>query len=131
MAPKVPHPQDEVQAHSIQNPESFWTHQADQLYWHKRPSRALARSTKSLSNGISYPTFTWFPDGLISTSYNCVDRHVLDGNGDSTAIIWDSPVTGHKEKYTYSQLLQEVETLAGVLKEEGVTKGDVVLVYSI
>ena len=55
----------------------------------------------------------------------------MNGNGDSTAIIWDSPVTGQKEKYTYSQLLQEVETLAGVLKEEGVTKGDVVLVYSI
>ena len=47
------------------------------------------------------------------------------------AIIWDSPVTGSKEKYTYSQLLQEVETLAGVLREEGVRKGDVVLVYSI
>ena len=120
-----------VEAHSIRNPESFWTHQAEQLYWHKRPSRALARLTKTLSNGTSHPSFTWFPDGEISTSYNCVDRHVKNGNGDSVAIIWDSPVTGSKEKYTYSQLLQEVETLAGVLREEGVRKGDVVLVYSI
>ena len=55
----------------------------------------------------------------------------MNGNGDATAIIWDSPVTGCKEKYTYTQLLHEVETLAGVLKEEGVTKGDVVLVYSM
>ncbi|CAD6592115.1 MAG: hypothetical protein ASARMPREDX12_005665 [Alectoria sarmentosa] len=129
MAPKSPHPQDEVQAHSIRNPESFWTHQAEQLYWHKRPSRALARLTKTLSNGTSHSSFTWFPDGEISTSYNCVDRHVKNGNGGSVAIIWDSPVTGSKEKYTYSQLLQEVETLAGVLREEGVRKGDVVLVY--
>lgn len=130
MAPKPPHPQDEVQAHSISDPESFWKHQAEQLHWHKKPSRALARSTKNLSNGISHPSFKWFPDGEISTCYNCVDRHVENGNGDATAIIWDSPVTGSKEEYTYSQLLQEVETLAGVLREEGVRKGDVVLVYS-
>ncbi len=131
MAPETPHPQDEVQAHSLQSPESFWSHQAEQLYWHKKPSRALARPTKNLSSGISHPSFTWFLDGEISTSYNCIDRHVINGNGDSTAIIWDSPVTGCKEKYTYSQLLQEVEELAGVLREEGVRKGDVVLVYSM
>ena len=130
MAPKPSHPQDEVQAHSIQDPDSFWRHQAEQLHWHTKPSRILARSTKNVSKGISHPSFTWFPDGEISTSYNCVDRHVRNGNGDATAIIWDSPVTGSKEIYTYSQLLQEVETLAGVLREEGVRKGDVVLVYS-
>ena len=130
MSPQPQHPQDEAQADSIQNPESFWSHQAEQLYWHKKPSRALARPTKKLSNGISHPSFAWFPEGELSTSYNCVDRHVINGNGETTAIIWDSPVTGCKEKYTYSQLLQEVEALAGVLREEGVRKGDVVLVYS-
>ena len=131
MASKPPHPQDEVQAHSIRDPESFWTHQAEQLHWHKKPSRALARPTKNLSNGISHPSFNWFPDGEISTSYNCLDRHVKNRSGDSLAIIWDSPVTESKERYTYNQLLQEVETLAGVLREEGVRKGDVVLVYSM
>lgn len=91
----------------------------------------MALSTKKLPSGISHPSFSWFPDGEISNSYNCVDRHVKNGNGESTAIIWDSPVTGSKEKYTYSQLLSEVETLAGVLREEGVKKGDVVLMYSM
>ena len=130
MSQQPPHLQDEVQANSIRNLESFWSHQAEQLHWHKKPSRALARLTKNLSNGISHPSFAWFPDGEISTSYNCIDRHVINGNGESTAIIWDSPVTGCKEKYTYSQLLEEVETFAGVLRIEGVRKGDVVLVYS-
>jgi propionyl-CoA synthetase len=51
------------------------------------------------------------------------------GNGDKLAICWDSPVTGLKEQYTYKQLLDEVETLAGTLREEGVKKGDVVLIY--
>lgn len=59
-----------------------------------------------------------------------VDRHVVAGNGNKVAVIWDSPVTGSKEKITYKQLLEEVSTFAAVLREEGVKKGDVVLVYS-
>ena len=59
-----------------------------------------------------------------------MDRHVLAGHGEQNAVIWDSPVTKTKEKFTYNRLLAEVETLAGVLREEGVKKGDVVLVYS-
>ena len=125
------HPQDIVQAYSLRNPDSFWRHQADQLEWHRKPSCALARPTKKLASGIQHPSFSWFPDGVISTCYNCIDRHVKAGNGDVNAIIWDSPVTGSKERYTYTQLLSEVETLAGVLREEGVQKGDVVLVYSV
>ncbi|KAL8786665.1 MAG: hypothetical protein Q9195_008119 [Heterodermia aff. obscurata] len=125
-----PHAQDESHAASLRDPESFWSSQAEQLFWHKKPSRALQTSTRRLANGIEHPTHTWFPGGEISTTYNCVDRHVAGGNGDSVAIIWDSPVTGNKAKYTYRQLLGEVEALAGVLREEGVKKGDVVLVYS-
>lgn len=125
----APHIQDEVQSHSLRDPESFWAHQAEQLYWHKKPSRVLEQPTRKLASGVEHPSFTWFPGGEISTSYNCIDRHVQNGNGEATAIIWDSPVTGSKEKYSYNQLLAEVETLAGVLREEGVKKGDVVLVY--
>lgn len=53
-----------------------------------------------------------------------------NGLGDQVAIIWESPVTHTVEKYTYAQLLDEVEVLAGVLREEGVRKGDVVIIYS-
>ncbi|MCJ1389834.1 hypothetical protein MMC18_002691 [Xylographa bjoerkii] len=123
------HMQDHVQTGSLEDAESFWAHQAEQLYWHKKPSKTLTKTTKSLSGKITHPHWTWFPGGEISTSYNCIDRHVNNGRGDATAIIWDSPVTGRKEKYTYSQLLSEVEILAGVLREEGVKKGDVVLIY--
>jgi propionyl-CoA synthetase len=128
MAPH--HLQDEVQRDSLANPEAFWSRQAENLHWHKKPSRALKSTTKVLPGGISHPHWSWFPDGEINTSYNCIDRHVEAGNGDHLAIIWESPVSGSKEKYTYKQLLHEVETLAGVLREEGVRKGDVVLIYS-
>ncbi|CAO1597425.1 MAG: hypothetical protein LQ349_000632 [Xanthoria aureola] len=123
------HPQDDVQSHSLDDPDSFWAHQATQLHWHKKPSGTLKRLTKSLASGVQHSSYTWFPGGRLSTTFNCVDRHVLAGNGDSTAIIWDSPVTGSKQQVSYAQLLHEVETLAAVLRDEGVTKGDVVLVY--
>ena len=124
------HPQDQVQRHSISDPESFWSHQADQLHWHKKPTAALARTTKSLKSGEKHAHWEWFPDGEISTCYNCVDRHVLAGHGEAPAILYDSPVTNTKQRITYKQLLDEVEVFAGVLREEGVKKGDVVLVYS-
>jgi propionyl-CoA synthetase len=124
------HIQDEVYASSIADPEAFWSRQAQNVVWHKKPSQALQKSTKTLEKSkITHDHWSWFPDGEISTTYNCVDRHVVAGNGDKVAIYWDSPVTRQKEQYTYKQLLEEVETLAGALREEGVKRGDVVLIY--
>jgi propionyl-CoA synthetase len=124
------HIQDEVLRHSLQDPEEFWRHQAEHLHWHKPFSSTIQLTQKTLKNGVTHDSWEWFPDGEISTCYNCVDRHVLDGHGDSVAIYFDSPVTNTKEKYTYSQLLHEVETLAGALREQGINKGDVVMLYS-
>lgn len=125
------HPQDAVHELSLRDPEAFWGHHAKQLHWHKQPSRTLVRTTKTLPSGVSHEHWSWFPDGEISTTYNCVDRHVENGNGDNIAIVWESPVTGQRETYTYRQLQDEVEVLAGVLREEGVRKGDVVIIYSM
>ncbi|KAJ9611964.1 hypothetical protein H2200_003559 [Cladophialophora chaetospira] len=121
--------QDAVQKASLSDPEKFWDKHAKDLYWHKPYSAVLRQQTKKLKDGTTHPHWSWFPDGEISTTYNCLDRHVKAGNGDKIAMIWDSPVSGSKEKYTYSQMLEEVEILAGVLREEGVKKGDVVLIY--
>ncbi|KAH7354600.1 hypothetical protein BKA66DRAFT_575466 [Pyrenochaeta sp. MPI-SDFR-AT-0127] len=124
------HVQDQVYAASVADPEAFWTRQAENLHWHKKPTKALQRNTKRLQkSNVSHDHWSWYADGEISTTYNCVDRHVVKGNGHKLAICWDSPVTGQKEQYSYKQLLQEVEVLAGVLREEGVKRGDVVLIY--
>lgn len=132
MAPEsLPHLQDEVLRQSLQDPKTFWARQAESLTWHKKPSKTLDRAKKSLEAGaVTHDTWSWFPGGEISTCYNCVDRHVAAGNGHVPAIRWDSPVTNTKETLTYAQLLDEVEVLAGALREEGVQKGDVVLIYS-
>jgi propionyl-CoA synthetase len=119
----------DVHAASLKDPNEFWAHQAQQLTWTSTPTSAFRKATKKLKDGSSHDSWTWFPEGEISTSYNCIDRHVEAGNGDTTAIIWDSPVSGNKQKISYAELQQEVATLAGVLREEGVKKGDVVLIY--
>ncbi|KAI0439113.1 AMP-binding enzyme [Xylaria telfairii] len=121
--------QDEVQTHSVRDPDAFWSAQAALLHWHKPPTSTLTKTTKRLKDGVQHPHWRWFEGGEISTCFNCVDRHVLAGNGDKPAIYWDSPVTGAKQTLTYAQLLDEVETTAGALREEGVQRGDVVLVY--
>lgn len=123
------HPQDEVHRRSLEDPESFWAKHAAKLHWHKTPKSVLTKRTKKLGSGVEYPHWEWFTGGEISTCFNCVDRHVLAGNGDMPAIFYDSPVTKTKRRITYAQLLDEVEVTAGALREEGVKKGDVVLVY--
>lgn len=128
--PQTDHIQDQVLAESLTNPEAFWAEQAKHLDWQTKPSAILTTGQKKLKNGTSHPSWEWFPGGEISTCYNCVDRHVAAGNGDAVAIYYDSPVTKTKEQYTYKKLLDEVETLAGALRQEGVQKGDVVLLYS-
>ncbi|CAG8948035.1 unnamed protein product [Penicillium salamii] len=120
--------QETAHSHSLADPEAFWSHHATRLHWHTQPSRALTQQTKTLSSG-THQSWSWFPDGHISTTYNCVDRHVKAGHGNNVAIIWESPVTNTTQRYTYAQLLDEVEVLAGVLREEGVKRGDVVIIY--
>ncbi|KAM3477261.1 hypothetical protein MY8738_006541 [Beauveria namnaoensis] len=123
------HIQDEILQESLRQPEIFWARQAARLHWHKQPDATLRAIDKTLADGTAHASWEWFPGGELSTCYNCVDRHVLAGRGDNVAIYYDSPVTNTKTRYTYSQLLQEVETLAGALRQEGVNKGDVVMVY--
>ena len=125
------HLQDDVLRHSLDKPEEFWARHAERLYWHKRPTQTLRRTRRTLKNSnITHDAWEWFPGGEISTCYNCIDRHVQAGRGDNVAVYYDSPVSKTKQTYTYSKLLDEVEVLAGALREEGVRRGDVVMLYS-
>jgi propionyl-CoA synthetase len=73
------HPQDAAFQASIRDPEAFWSRQAEQVHWHKRPERALKRYERRLKSGARHAAWEWFPGGEISTTWNCVDRHVLSG----------------------------------------------------
>ncbi|WP_026153499.1 propionyl-CoA synthetase [Amycolatopsis methanolica] len=106
---------------SLTDPEGFWLAAAKAIDWTHEPSRALDSS--------GAPLFRWFPDGELNTAYNALDRHVERGRGEQPALIWDSPVTGSKRTYTYTQLRDEVALFAGALRSLGVGKGDRVIVY--
>ena len=71
----------------------------------------------------------WFPDARGNTCHNCVDRHVAAGRGDVAALIYDSPVTGRKARFTYAELLDRVNAMAAVLVDQGVEQGDRVILY--
>jgi len=106
---------------SIDDPEGFWGEAAQGLSWYQAPTQVLDRSNP--------PFYRWFPDGVLNTCYNAVDRHVEGGRGDQVAIIHDSAVTSSQRKITYAELLEQVSRFAGVLAGLGVIKGDRVVIY--
>ena len=106
---------------SINDPDGFWAKAAEDCHWYKRWDKVLDDSNK--------PFYRWFTGGEINTCYNALDYHIDQGRGDQLALIYDSPVTDTIKKYTYSQLRDEVASFAGVLKAQGVEKGDRVLIY--
>lgn len=112
---------EEVYRESLENPEAFWARAAEDISWDKKWDSVLDHSNS--------PFFKWFPGGMLNTCFNAVDRHVLEGRGDQTAVIYDSPVTDTVKKYTYAELQDRISRIAGFLKDLGVTKGDTVLIY--
>jgi propionyl-CoA synthetase len=106
---------------SIEQPEEFWAEAAEAIDWEQRWDCVLDRRRP--------PFYRWFPGAKLNTCWNAIDRHVAAGRGERVALIWDSPVTGRVEQFTYRELRDEVARLAGVLISLGVVKGDRVLIY--
>ena len=77
----------------------------------------------------SRPFYRWFQGGELNTCYNALDRHVDGGRADQLALIYDSPVTGTQRKFTYRELRDRVALFAGALANQGVGKGDRVILY--
>ena len=107
---------------SISNPDEFWASIAERVHWYKKWEKVSDVDYKKAK-------INWFINGKLNVSYNCLDRHVNNGNGDKTAIIWEGNNPSEDKKYTYSELLTEVKKFANVLKSLGVKKGDRVCLY--
>ncbi|HYF26969.1 MAG TPA: acetate--CoA ligase [Baekduia sp.] len=102
------------------DPVAFWAEQARELEWIREPTRALDDSNP--------PFFTWFADGTLNASANCLDRHVAAGRGDRVAFHWHGE-EGESREITYAWLLEQTQRAANALKALGVRKGDVVGIY--
>lgn len=106
---------------SIQDRENFWRKAAEELEWQVPFTKVLDSDKK--------PLYSWFCDGKINVCYNALDRHIEQGNGDRSALIYDSPVTGRKKTYSYLEFRDETAKLAGMLVNNGIKKGDRVIIY--
>jgi propionyl-CoA synthetase len=106
---------------SLTDPEAFWTEKARELPWFQFPTDILSKDENQV--------WRWFAGGRMNTAWLALDRHVEAGRGDAVALIYDSPVTGRIEKFSYAELTDAVALAAGGLKNLGVGKGDRVVIY--
>ncbi len=112
---------DALCAEAEQDYEGYWSRLAtDNLLW-RRPFTKVLNETEA-------PFYKWFEDGLLNVSYNCLDRHLDNGNGDKPALIFEAD-DGQSQTVSYAELHRRVCQLANGLKSLGVKKGDRVVIY--
>ncbi|MEL7473785.1 MAG: acetate--CoA ligase [Planctomycetota bacterium] len=117
-----------MHARSIEDPDAFWKQETGGLRWFKPWTKAVE---------FESPDAKWFVGGTTNLCFNCVDRHVEDGAGDDTAIVWEGePIQDGDDGgapevsyLTYADLKRETSKFANVLTDLGVKQGDVVTVY--
>ncbi|TAK48433.1 MAG: propionyl-CoA synthetase [Xanthobacteraceae bacterium] len=103
------------------DPQAFWAEAAREIDWYE-PAKTVFDPKAGVYGH-------WFVGASCNTCHNTLDRHVASGRGAQAALIYDSPVTKAKATFSYAQMLEEVKTLAAVLRDFGVGKGDRVVIY--
>ena len=111
----------EVHARSLADPEGFWGEAAREIDWIE-PAKKVFDPASGLYG-------RWFAGAVVNTCYNALDRHVANGRAEQVALIHDSPLAGRVTRLTYGEMLHEVKTLAAIMGDFGVAKGDRVILY--
>jgi acetyl-CoA synthetase len=115
---------EEMYRHSVEDPEGFWSEQAENYISWFKPWDSVC----DWSFGEQDLHVKWFEGAELNVSYNCLDRH-LETRGDQVAIIWESDNPEKDRKITYAELHEEVCKFSNVLKAQGVNRGDCVSIY--
>lgn len=113
-------------AESTQHSDLFWLNQAKTLDWFKEPTIACEYNWDLSVGDIHH---TWFKDGEINITVNCLDRHLKTGMGKKAAIIWQGEEENETKTISYEELHVLVSKFANVLIAHGVEKGDRVCIY--
>lgn len=111
----------EMYLHSINEKEEFWQQQAAVLPWFTRPVNILSQNEKGFHR--------WFADGIINMCYCCLDWQIEQGRGEQAALIYDSPVTGTVQHFSFIELKDKVACFAAGLQVLGIEKGETVVIY--
>jgi propionyl-CoA synthetase len=112
---------EEQYRRSLEDPEGFWLDAAAAIDWEQAPTRALDDSAA--------PLYRWYPDGVLNTCHNALDRHADGGRAEQLALVHDSPVTGEVRSFSYGELRDRVARVAGAMRRLGVEAGDTVVIY--
>src|SRR5207302_11402260 len=99
----------EVHARSLADPEEFWAEAAREIDWIEPAKKIFDPSMGAYGRRFS--------GAVVNTCYNALDRHVAGGRGDQVALIHDSPLTNTISTFTYTELWEEVQTLAAVMAD--------------
>ena len=113
---------NEIYDYSIKDPEGFWAEQAERITWFKKWNKVW-------NWDFNKADISWYEGAELNACYNCVDRHVDNGHGNETALIWEGNDSSESKKLSYNDLLTEVQLAANSLKSLGVEKGDRVCIY--
>ncbi|HPO16237.1 MAG TPA: acetate--CoA ligase [Candidatus Hydrogenedentes bacterium] len=111
---------------SINDPQKFWLEMAETLSWTKKPTKALDFTWDTEKRIVRH---TWFEDGEMNVSYNCLDRHLGTPTAKKTALLWQGEPEDDVKAISYEDLHKEVCKFANVLKSMGVKRGDRVCIY--
>ena len=101
----------DVHARSLADPEGFWAEAAREIDWIEPAKKIFDPSMGAYGR--------WFAGAVVNTCYNALDRHVAGGRADQVALIHDSPLAGAVTKFTYAEMLREVQTLAAIMQDFG------------
>ena len=115
---------EEMYAESLNNPDGFWRSQGARVDWIKPFTEV-----QDVDFTLGQVKINWYADGQLNVAANCIDRH-LEARGDQTAIIWepDSP-DEPAQHITYRDLHANTCKMANILKDQGVGRGDRVIIY--
>ena len=105
-----------------QDSNSYWESVAERIDW-------FDKWTTVNNTDYSKAHIEWFSNGKLNASYNCIDRHIENGLGEKTALIWQSNDPTISKNVTYNELLEKVSLFANGLKRAGIQKGDRVCIY--
>jgi propionyl-CoA synthetase len=112
---------EEIYQRSIMDREAFWKEKSKEIFWFQEGEKILDYSNP--------PFYRWFKDHKTNICYNCVDRHIEAGKGDSLALIAESAYSEKVYKYSYNELLSHVNKMATIIKNQGIVNGDTVIIY--
>ncbi len=105
-----------------QDSNSYWESVAKRIDW-------FDKWTTINNTDYSKAHIEWFSNGKLNASYNCIDRHIENGFGEKTALIWQSNDPTISTNVSYNELLEKVSLFANGLKRAGINKGDRVCIY--